>query len=196
MPSRKQALKPLYLISKRKINALSSAHLQMEYRKHHWKKKIIDCNQQNENRLGSRAFVKYVLHNGIKTIKSIKTYLNLYTTLLKQEYLKKVGWLFLRHFSIVQPNLVHKQDNPFFRHANENQLESICTDLTYESAQIKLFSRLLVKCNFKTVLTPLCVESGSYAKRSRLECNCYIKRAPISVRLCATLISKHSFFEF
>ena len=39
MPSSKQALKPLYLISKRKINALSSAHLQMEYRKHHWKKK-------------------------------------------------------------------------------------------------------------------------------------------------------------
>ena len=39
MPSRKQALKPLYLISKRKINALSSAHLQMEYRKHQWKKK-------------------------------------------------------------------------------------------------------------------------------------------------------------
>ena len=106
MPSRKQALKPLYLISKRKINALSSAHLQMEYRKHHWKKKIIDCNQQNENRLGSRAFVKYVVHNGIKTIKSIKIYLNLYTTLLKQEYLKKVGWLFLRHFSIVQPNLI------------------------------------------------------------------------------------------
>ena len=78
MPSRKQALKPLYLISKRKINALSSAHLQMEYRKHHWKKKIIDCNQQNENRLGSRAFVKYVVHNGIKTIKYQDLFESLY----------------------------------------------------------------------------------------------------------------------
>ena len=80
MPSSKQALKPLYLISKRKINALSSAHLQMEYRKHHWKKKIIDCNQQNENRLGSRAFVKCTM--GSKPL-SIKTCLNLYTTILK-----------------------------------------------------------------------------------------------------------------
>ena len=43
-----------------------------------------------------------------------------------------------------------KEDNSFFRHYNWNQWESICTDLTYESAQVKLFSRLL-GCNIEKV---------------------------------------------
>ena len=44
-------------------------------------KKIIDCNQQNENRLGSRAFVKYVVHNGIKNIKYQDLFESLYHTI-------------------------------------------------------------------------------------------------------------------
>ena len=38
-----------------------------------------------------------------------------------------------------------KQDSSFFRHCNGNHKKSICTDLTYESAQIKLFSGLLAR---------------------------------------------------
>ena len=43
-----------------------------------------------------------------------------------------------------------KQDNLFFRH--HNQWESICTNLTFESAQIKHFSRLLV-CTYSIFWT-------------------------------------------
>jgi hypothetical protein len=125
MPSRKQALKPLYLISKRKINALSSAHLQMEYRKHHWKKKIIDCNQQNENRLGSRAFVKYICRaqwdQNHYVSRPIWIFIPHYK---KQEYLKKVVWIFLRHSQLFcfRTKLFRKQS--IFKKSFKTQISS------------------------------------------------------------------------
>ena len=52
--------------------------------------------------------------------------------------------------------MVNKIHNSFLRHCTENQWESIRTGLTYESAQIKLFSRLLGRYT-QIAAAPVCI---------------------------------------
>ena len=61
----------------------------------------------------------------------------------KLKHLKCCLTIFITITGDIQDKVKHgKQDNPFFRHCNENQWESICTDLTYESAHIFLVDSL------------------------------------------------------